>query len=78
MFFTAVGRVVAFLLAFGAVFRITLAVLIASGVLPPEAQQRYLGSHSPGEVIDRATYVLAFSIILGVLTEISRTLRNRA
>jgi hypothetical protein len=78
MFFTTVGRVVAFLFAFGAVLRIVVAVLIASGVLPPEARQMYLGSASTGEVINSAVYVLAGSIFLGVLTEISRTLRNRA
>lgn len=78
MFFTKVGRGAAYLFATLALARIVAAVLVANGTLPPEYHARYLGSHTTGEIIDASTYVLVGSLFLGILAEISLSLRNRA
>jgi hypothetical protein len=77
MFFTKVGRVLNYLFAVVETLRLVLAFLIASGVFPPEAQARYLGSHTTGEVIDRALYALVGCFFFGVLVEISLSHHNR-
>ena len=77
MFFTHLGRVIAVLVLIGAIFSIVPALLIASEVMGPyqETLARYFpGKSSTGQVIDRGMYYLAFSIALGILTEISYAL----
>lgn len=76
MFFTKAGRVVAWLaLIFGGA-RIAIAVfVIESG--DPSLASRYLGSGAPGQAIDEGFYALIFGILVGVLTDISRTLAEK-
>ena len=77
MFFTKAGRVVAWLaLTFG-IARIAIAlIVIQSG--DPSLVPRYLGSGTTGQAIDQGFYVLIFGIVLGVLTDISRSLANKS
>ena len=77
--FTHLGRVVAILVLIVGISNITSGLLIAFGVMGPYQEALatfYPGRSSTGQVIDRGVYYLAFSIALGVLTEISYSLRS--
>lgn len=75
MFFTLAGRVVAWLAITFGLLRITLALfVIQSG--DPSLVPRYLGSGATGQAIDQGLYVLIFGIVVGVLTDISRSVAN--
>ena len=77
--FTHLGRVVAILVLLGAIFNIASALSIAFEVMGPYQEtlaRVYPGRSSTGQVIDRGMYYLAFSIVLGVLTEISYALKT--
>jgi len=78
-FFTHLGRVVAILVLIVGISNITSGFLVASEAIGPyqETLARYFpGRSSTGQVIDRGIYYLAFSIALGVLTEIGYALRS--
>jgi hypothetical protein len=78
MFFTHLGRVVAILALVAGIWSITLGVMIATESLGPyaDALARYAPrKSSSGEVIDRGIYTVLFAIALGILTEISRSVR---
>ena len=73
MFFTKAGRVVAWLaLIFGGA-RIAIALIVVQSG-DPSLAPRYLGSGTTGQAIDQGLYVLIFGIVIGVLTDISRSL----
>jgi hypothetical protein len=76
MFFTTVGRVVAWLALIFGTARIAMAVLVVqsgdSSLVP-----RYLGSGTTGQAIDQGVYVLIFGIVIGVLTDVSRSLAGK-
>lgn len=80
MFFTRLGTLVAWLALLLAVARIGVAVFILWGTRDAEVAAswtaRYLGTKSTGQAIDQAGTVIAFAIILGILTEISRSVRR--
>ena len=79
MFFTHLGRVIAILALVFGIFQITLGVLIANESLGPyEAALARYGIKSSGQIIDRGTYTVLASIVLGILTEISYALRAQA
>ncbi len=72
MFFTKAGRVVAWLAIILGGMRIALAlVVLQSG--DPSLVPRYLGSGTTGQAIDQGLYTLLFGIVVGVLTDISRS-----
>jgi hypothetical protein len=78
MVFTNLGRVVAFILLLSGIFHIAGGLMIAAGWLTPE--QAALAVFFPrrattGAVIDRGLYAVLFGIALGILTEISYSLR---
>ena len=52
--------------------------MIATGLLAPEAAvlARYFRALSLGVVFDRGIYLVLFAIALGILTEISRSVRK--
>lgn len=75
MFFTQVGRIVAWLaFVFGAL-RVGLAIHIGMSDNYHAMAKRYLGTSNPGEAIDKGSLMLVFGICLGILTEISRSVR---
>ena len=80
-FFTHMGRVVAILALLLGISQIALGVLIAEEVLLPykEGLARYArGKSNAGQVINEGTFLIAFSIALGILAEISYALRRSA
>lgn len=76
MFFTTVGRVVAWLALFFGAARIALALFVAQSG-DPSLVPRYLGSGTTGQAIDQGLYVLIFGIVIGVLTDVSRSLARK-
>ncbi|MGE3987503.1 hypothetical protein [Pseudorhodoplanes sp.] len=80
MFFAWLGRILAILILIFALFKIAVALAIASDVLGPydAALARYFPSaKSTGQVIDKGVYAVILSIALGILAEIRFTLRDK-
>jgi len=81
MIFTLLGKVIAWLALIVGSLRVGMGFWIASIDDPVRyafAVKRYLGSvSSSGEAIDRGMYTVLFGIALGVLTEISTSVRKR-
>jgi hypothetical protein len=79
MIFTKLGALAAWLALLMAVGRIGIAVYIITSI--PNAEEarawsgRYLGQ-SPAQAIDQASIVVACAIALGILVEISRSVRR--
>ncbi len=79
MFFTFCGRVVAVLAILAGVYAIGIGLWVATGGITPEEANLagYMPStRSSGQQIDRGIYRVLFGIVLGILTEISYTLRK--
>jgi len=78
MLFTNLGRIVAFLALLSGIFWVAGGLMIATGALGPEQAvlARYFGKSTTGAVIDRGAYLILFAIALGILTEISRSVRK--
>jgi hypothetical protein len=78
MVFTNLGRIVAFLALLSGILWVAGGLMIATGALAPEqaALATFFGKRSTGAVIDRGFYMILFSIALGILTEISRSVRK--
>lgn len=75
MFFTSVGRVLAFItVAFGGMRLVAGVVVAINGT--PEAAARYLGSATSGAAIDQGIMTIGIGIALGILTDISRSLKR--
>ena len=75
MFFTSAGRFIAWLaIMFGAA-RIALALFVIQ-MGDPDLVSRYIGSGATGQAIDQGLYILIFGIVIGVLTDISRSVRD--
>jgi amino acid permease len=72
MFFTKAGRVVAWLAIIFGCLRIALALFVVQSG-DPNLVPRYLGSGTTGQAINHGFYVLIFGIVIGVLTDISRS-----
>jgi hypothetical protein len=74
MFFTRIGKAIAYTGSCLSILRLALAFYVAS--IPDleaskVAAQRYLGTANSGEAIDRTLYYLLIAIALGILCEIS-------
>lgn len=79
MFFTKLGTVAAWLLLIAGAIRIATGMLVAVNLDTPGFDPtRYLGSKSSGWAIDRGTLYILGAAVLGMLTEISRSVRQRA
>lgn len=79
MVFTKLGRIVAFFALLSGILYVASGLMFAAGWLPPEhfALARYFpGRRTTGAVIDRGLYAILFSIALGILTEISSSVRK--
>lgn len=80
MIFTRAGRVLAWLLAAFGTLHAALGFIIASMDDPAEqsrAALEYLGRGTTGEAIDQGLYVAFIGVALGILAEISTSLRRR-
>lgn len=81
MFFTRLGIIAAWLTLIMAAGRFGMAIYIITSIESAEVAKvwasRYLGQH-PAQALDHAFVVAAFAIALGILAEISRSLRQRS
>lgn len=75
MFFTATGRIVAYLLVAGGVFRAGLGFALATWGTPA-LSARYFGSSGTGAAIDGGLIAIGLGVTLGVLTDISRSIKR--
>ncbi len=79
VFFTKLARIIAVIMLFACTFRLVLGFYVASIDDPVEraaVAARYLGRFTSGEAIDRGFYGLILAVALGVLVEISSSLRK--
>jgi len=79
MLFTNLGRIVAVLALILGIFYLVGGLLIVTGWISPEAGvlARYFGrARSVGAVFDRGIFLVLFAIALGILTEISHSVRK--
>ncbi len=74
MVFTTLGRVVAILAFVFGLIGVLMGLAVPTGNLVEPEPGYYLGTRTSGEAIDRGIYKILFAIILGVLTDISRSL----
>ncbi len=74
MLFTVLGRAAATLMLLLAIFRIAVGFMVAGSDDPVSAAARYLGSATSGQAIDGGIELIFYALVLGTLTEISRTL----
>jgi hypothetical protein len=78
--FTRIGIVGAWLALIGGGLRLATAIYVASIEDPAHAailKARYLGSKPVGDIIDGAITVIVFAVAIGILTEISRSIRRQ-
>lgn len=76
VFFTMLGRIVAWLLLVFGCLRVALAVAVVS-TTGESTYERYLGSSTTGEAIDGGLLYIVLGIALGVIAEISRSVAAR-
>jgi len=79
MIFTKLGRIVAYLALLTGIVHVAGGLMIAAGWLAPKEAALAIffpGKSTTGAVIDRGLYAVLFSIALGILTEISFSVRK--
>lgn len=76
MFFTRIGGIVAWLAFVVGALRVAMGLFVAFSESREELAPYFLGSRTSGEAIDRGLMVLVFGIGLGILVEISRSVRS--
>lgn len=74
MFWTKAARVVAVIAFVLGVISVLYGVAVATELAVELETGRYLGGKSSGRAIDQGILQIAFSVIVGVLSEISRSL----
>ena len=77
MAFTKLGRILAILAIILGALRIATAVLVLASDDPVNAARAILGSKTTGQAIDQGLYTIVFGILVGVLTDISRSVAKR-
>lgn len=73
MFFTRTGRVLAWLAIAMGCFGIALALIALQTDDPSAFMAEYFGRKSTGTAIDQGIYTIIFGIVVGILTDISRS-----
>ncbi len=73
MTFTKFGRILAVLAIILGALRIATAVLVLASDDPTSAAGAILGSKTTGQAIDQGIYTIVFGILVGVLTDISKS-----
>ena len=73
MFYTKSGEVAAVLIFIFGILRIAMGIAVATGTIVEPEPGYYLGNKTSGEWIDLGIYYSLFAIVLGVTTEISRS-----
>ncbi|MER9221925.1 hypothetical protein NKI48_23850 [Mesorhizobium sp. M0644] len=77
MFFTKLGRVIAWVLVILSGFRVVAAVSFAF-TTGQNMAPRYFGSKTTGEVIDQGLLYLLIGVAVGIVAEISRSVAAKA
>ncbi|MEL7117115.1 MAG: hypothetical protein AAGP08_16290 [Pseudomonadota bacterium] len=79
MFFTRIGTVMAHLVFWLSVTRFAISLFVAFGTEDMEANRffanRYLGAANSGEAMNEAAIGLGIAVALGILVEISKSLK---
>ena len=73
MFFTKLGRIIAALAFALGLLEIAIGLAVATGVIAEPEPGRYLGGRRSGEWIDGGFYRVIFAIMIGIITDISRS-----
>ncbi|KIN72482.1 hypothetical protein [Sulfitobacter guttiformis] len=73
--FTKSAFLLSYLIATLGIFRITTGFLVVNS---PDLSARYLGTTEPGSAIDGGIYYIIFAVGLGVIAEMSRSLKKLA
>ena len=73
MFYTNLGRVAASIVFVLGLMGIAMGLGVATGGIVEPSPGYYLGNKTSGEAIDKGIYYVLFAIILGVITDISRS-----
>lgn len=80
MIFVRLGTAIAWALLLLGALRLALGLFVAVGTADMEmnarASARYLGSATSGEAINEALFYIALGVTMGLLTEISKSLRS--
>jgi len=76
MFFTLTGRVIGWIVLVFGLLRLAMAVLLAFAS-QQEVPHRYLRSQTTGQAIDHSMIAIGYAIVIGILTEISRSAAER-
>lgn len=80
MFFTRIGTLIAWLALLLGAARVGVAVFIATqsqnAAEAAAFTARYFGSKTTGEVIDQSALVMALAVALGILAEMSWSVRR--
>jgi hypothetical protein len=75
MFFTKLGRVLAWIALVGGALQVAMGFYVALTFTSREgmvaASKRYLGTTSSGEAINGGVELLAIGVVIGILAEIS-------
>ncbi len=74
--FTSIARVVSVLIFLVGLARAAIGLAIASGSIIEPEPGAYLGNSTTGEAIDRGILYMLIAVFLGVLAEISHSLRK--
>ena len=77
MFYTKIARIVAALAFVGGLLRIALGIAVATGTIVEPEPGMYLGAVTAVEAIDQGIHYALFAIVLGVITDISRSVAKR-
>jgi len=79
MFFTKVGIIAAWLMLTMGALRVATGVYVGMNIETPGFEPAlFLGSSTPGDAIDWGLIVALCGIGLGILTEVSRSVRQKA
>ena len=74
MTYTKAGRILAVLAISLGVLRILTAILVLMSDDPVGAARAILGSKTTGQAIDQGLYAIVFGILVGILTDMSKSL----
>ena len=77
MFFTMAGRIVAWLACVFGALQVIGGVYLAQFDNFRDLAMRYLGTPTTGKAIDQGVMLLVFGIGIGILTDISRSVKTR-
>lgn len=76
-FYIKAGRVIAGIALVLGILRVLLGFAVATGVVVEPVPGYYLGTKTSGKAIDQGIYMILFGVVLGVLSEIGKSLAKK-